>query len=127
MDFVRRVFTLLFQAIAFADKKHFNVNSAIKLLRGNIRNWAIDPKITDDFKKQNMYYDTSSFWDLLRFIRNKLAHFKDNDPVLLLFDKSPAGIIEYFNKHVLKNGDLIYTIWDAINSKETKLSHFWIN
>lgn len=35
-------------------------------------------------------------------------------------------MIEYFNKHVVKRGDLVFALWREIKRRKiSELSHFW--
>ena len=99
---------LLFDLITYTDRKCLNsLNQKIKTkTNAGRRNWAIHPAILRDFKTpESSSYDTSSVWDLARFIRNKTTHFHYNNQLNEIFS-TPETIIPWFNKHVVSGGGI---------------------
>ena len=67
------------------------------------------------------------FKSMLRYARNKMAHFDEcSDELAMLFNHSPEGVIDYFNRKVVIGGDLVFAVWEFINQKHPPLIRFWI-
>jgi ribonuclease 2-5A len=116
----------MMQFAVLGDRKKLDLNSLIKTKGKDTKEtWAIDEAIIANAKRS---YDTSSFGDLTQYTRNKIAHFDEcrRDPGLhSLFGDTPEGVIGYFDKHVLKGGDMVFEVWKEINGKVESLAHFW--
>ena len=108
------------------------LNRLIKEQEKGGRNWAIHRAIQKDIEKEGPgrakagIYDKSMFWDMTRFIRNKIAHFADSHENLIEAFGSPQGLINYFNDHIVEGGDLVFALWNEVRRKRIlRLTHFW--
>ena len=97
-----------------------SLDSLIRTQIGGKSNWAVDRLIAQDAaKRSSVNYKYSSFWDLVRYVRNKISHHaKDRGAqgFKQRFETS-EDIVKYFNENVVEGGDLVFAVWEAINYK----------
>ena len=78
--------------------------------------WAISDVISRDIGEA---YDRSSLKHLIRYVCKRTIHFSKCDPELrAFFGNTPEGVIEYFNREVLGNGDLVLSVWMEIKKAQ---------
>lgn len=125
----------LLQFVTFVGKdrveEHFTLDILIKTRneRGET-SWAVDKAIIEDITNRagNPTYETDKIQELVRYERNKIAHFGECKDKKLndLFGRTPDGVITYFNKNVLDNGNLVFSLWKHVREKQiSELVHFW--
>ena len=88
--------------MVLAKETEVNLDHVIKTHgRNGRKNWVINSLIAADIL--GFHYDSTSGWDLARYVRNKIVHFNEcNDTLKTLFGNSPKGVLKYFNENVVE-------------------------
>lgn len=120
--------SFIFHYMAFCGKSYLSLNTLIRTEKDGLRNWAVHPLVVLDIEEGagDATYDGGLFWDLVRYIRNKFAHFYDSDKRFTGHFRSPEGLLRYFNDNVVEGGDLVHSVWSTINQNVESLSRFWV-
>lgn len=118
--------SFLFHVIASTKESCPPLDHLVKKDMNGMFNWATIPAIINEVSKKRAAYNTGQFVDLVRFTRNKLAHFKDSDPAFVKQFGTPEEFLKYINQHAVTSGDLVFSLWEAMNNQVEELKHFWI-
>ena len=123
----RKNCTFLMHFSIMVDTSKLNLDHLIQSTRedGN-PSWAVDKVIHADSKND---YNHQSVGGLLRYQGNRIARFHEcmQGPLAACFGKTPNGVIDYFDKHVIKGGDLVFAAWQVGNDLGiSSLKHFWM-
>ena len=90
-------------------------------------NWAVDPDILADSSMvvpgmPVARYGYHLFRELIRYLRNRIAHYGTGHPRLIARFPTPDKLIVYFNENVVTSGDLVFSLWSAINERSWRSS-----
>src|ERR1700722_1072741 len=84
--------------------------------------WAVSDVISRDIGEA---YNRSSLKHLIRYVCKRTAHFgKCDSDLRAFFGNTPEGVTGYFNREILDNGDLVFSVWMEIKRIRI-LSYFW--
>lgn len=101
-----------------------DINSVVWAdVTGNSPYWIAQKSKEDGMKPPR--YNRFKSSNLVRFLRNKWVHFYDLDPDLQdVFKGSRYGLVEYCNR-LMKEGDIGFSFWNAINGKLVSMKSYW--
>ena len=123
--------SLLLDFMTYASRAYLDLNHLIKTSGADGKlSWAIDPDVLEDSLvvvpgMPVAKYKYGLFRDLIRYLRNRIAHYGEGNPKLVKRFPTPDLLIKYFNESVIGDGDLVFSLWKEINDKRIReLPHY---